>query len=280
MNKFLWLTIPSILIFSQAVLATTVDCALQPRLNISRSTNNITAFPYSQNIVDATQYPVTSGGGCRPIAAARFDFRVNSSNTDLEGSKPFGVKSTVNVIGSTANATTLDAAKNWLASNLKLSFRFQSKDDAVDILNQNTAYNIFPSNTANGGTGGITTINGERYSTGNGSSGVTTMSVNLFSLAVQLNVQPSSSIIDALNGKTIEIHAGTLTVKYDNWALGGNPPPTGVTATKTVEVYLNLKLNFRGFPTCTMENQTVNLAQVPTAFLNSNQTANEQSFNV
>ncbi|MCU4492254.1 fimbrial protein [Acinetobacter guillouiae] len=44
-------------------------------------------------------------------------------------------------------------------------------------------------------------------------------------------------------------------------------------------MFEDLKLNF-SFPTCTIANQTVTLAPVPTAILNNNQTANEQPFNV
>ena len=44
-------------------------------------------------------------------------------------------------------------------------------------------------------------------------------------------------------------------------------------------MYEDLTLRFK-FPTCTMANQIVNLATVSTSVLNSQQTANEQNFNV
>lgn len=79
-----------------------------------------------------------------------------------------------------------------------------------------------------------------------------------------------------MNGATIRIHLGTSTFKYDNYQ---TKPPTNNPKVVVGELYLNLKLSFSR-PTCTMSNQTVNLASISTSTLNNNQNANEQNFNV
>ena len=273
MKKYLWLAVPLSFAFTQCVFATTANCNFHPKISFDRSTSSITSFPYNQTIDNSTKVKITPTP-CSPIAAARTNFQINSSNTDLTGTSPFGVKPTVNITGLTGNAATMDAARNWLASNLKVSFNLLDVGLTIDITNQDTSYNILPTTSS---TQSTTTINGESFATGLNGTGVRDINVIMPNVKIQLlNVgKPSQDIIDALNGKQIEMHVGTMSVEYDNWRR-----PTGVTETKSFEVYMNVTLNFGGFPTCTMADQTVNLATVPTSVLNSSQTANEQSFDV
>ncbi|WP_427927692.1 fimbrial protein [Acinetobacter guillouiae] len=71
------------------------------------------------------------------------------------------------------------------------------------------------------------------------------------------------------------MHLGTYHYKHAPYY--DRRPSSEVTG--SLELYEDLKLNFN-FPTCTMANQIVNLATVSNSVLNSQQTANEQNFNV
>lgn len=207
-------------------------------------------------------------------------FNAITGNTDLIGSNPFSVGPTVTITGSSANSVTLAAAKIWLINNLQISFSLQDNNNSPPMLQNittlNTDYNILP----NTGLGTPIMIGGEAYFRGATNTGASNSDVRnpIFNLKLLSTTKPSVAVIDALNNSTLRIHLGTINYKYDDYN-GSTIMPSGIPKTGTTEVYVDIKMTFV-LPTCTMVNQVVNLAPVPTAILNSNQTANEQPFNV
>lgn len=271
MTKRLWLSAP--LMFLSAELAACTQLATADYTNI---TNTITKFSYSQTFqVSGPQRMVHN---CNPDVRINSYFQATVGNTDLTGSSPFGINaSTVVVNGSTADTETLNNAKTWLANNFKIAFSLGDEGKgkpAKSILNLNTSYNILP-DTGNGRV--INNSEGVPFFNGSGGVGTPRADSYIDKLTVSFTntTKPSAAIITALSGATVRIHLGTYHNKrgpYDDFrAL--------VEVAGSLEIYQNLTLNF-SFPTCTMANQIVNLATVPTSILNSNQTANEQNFNV
>lgn len=273
MKKCLWFSAPLILSFSQSVFAATVSCTFSPIINFDRAAATINNFNYTQTMTNTANV----GGltNCNETMAARGDFKVSAGNTNLtatgSGSYPFGIDTNVALNNSTANAATQNLAKTWLSENLKLSFNLRDDINTtpVAVTELNKDYNVLP-NTSQPGR---VTINGEEYLRAVSGLVNARFSVPHTGIALINQSTPSSDIIAALNGATIRIHLGTMTFKYDNY------PPTNRTKTASTDLYLNLKLNFSPL-TCTMSNQTVKLATVPASILNSNQTANEQNFNI
>jgi hypothetical protein len=278
MNKIFWLLTPFVFTMAQSSFAATANCNFPTPVSVARATGTINNFSYSETITN--QNYVRGLLACSGPVAVRSDFIASSGNTNLTatggGAFPFGVDTNVIVSGSSANATDLNAAKAWLASNLKLSFNIKDNNNivaAVNVTALNTNYNVHP-NTTNGQ---LVTINGESYF--RSSVGVLNADIRFPNIGIQFinNTKPSASIINALNGTTVKIRLGRINFKYDDY--NGVLPPSGNPKQNFDDYDLDLKLNF-SFPTCTMANQTVTLAPVPTGILNSNQTANEQPFNV
>lgn len=271
MNKLLWLSVPLMLSFSQAVFAV---CTQPATAIFPDTTGTITSFSYNQIFPTSAAKSMLSG--CNPTARVNSYFNAASGNTDLTGNSPFGVAPTVMIIGSTADTATLNAAKAWLAGNFKISFNLRDNSrgkPAKSILSLNTSYNILPE-AGNGAivinSAGIPFFNGS----GTGTAQVDTITENL-KINFTNTTKPSAAIIDALNNATVRIHLGTYHYKHaPYYDIRQSSEVTG-----SLEMYEDLTLRFN-FPTCTMANQIVNLATVPTSVLNSNQTSNEQNFNV
>ena len=273
MNKLLWLSVPVFFACSETVFAA---CTQFSTAIYSNTTNSITQFSYSQSFsASAAQRMINN---CDPYVRIRSDFIAATGSTDLTGSSPFGVNaSTLQISGSTADATTLANAKTWLANNFKISFSLgdQGKGNpAKSIVNLNNNYNILPDTGK-----GMTVNNDAGVTFFNGSGGVGTPRADSYidNLTVSFTntTKPSAAIIDALNGATLRIHLGTYHYKQATY----NDRRQSSELASSLEFYQDLKLNFN-FPTCTMANQMVNLATVPNSVLNSNQTANEKNFNV
>ncbi|MFW1744735.1 fimbrial protein [Acinetobacter guillouiae] len=272
MNKLLWLLAPLILFFSQSVFA--ITCTLSSVINFNRTPATINNINYTETITDTNN--VGGLANCDDKIIVRSDFRAAAGNTNLtatgSGSFPFGVDSNLTLSNSTGDAATQNLAKTWLSQNLKLSFDL--RDDInkapVAVTALNTNYNVHP-NTSQPGR---VMINGEQYLSVDGLRNAG-FSVPHTGIALINQTRPSSDIITALSGATVRIHMGRITFKY------GIYPPQPLDNPKVIfaELYLNLKLSFN-LPTCTMSNQTVNLATVSTGVLNTNQTANEQNFNI
>ncbi len=275
MKKLLWLFVP-LCFASTQIFAANVTCSFNPLVSFDRTPSTITNFSYNQIIVNSTN--VGGLSNCTDQVAVRSDFKITPGNTNLtaggSGSFPFGVDANIIITNSSADIITQNLAKIWLSQNLKISFdlRDDSRYTAVEITELNKIFNVHP-NTSQPGR---VTINGEEYL--RASSGLRNAGFHVPNTGIALTntIKPSSNIINALNGAIVRIHLGTLTYKYDNY---NTQPPTGIPNIASIELYLNLKLTF-SLPTCTILNQVVNLAPVPTATLNSNQTANEQPFNV
>lgn len=269
MNKLLWLSIPVILGFSQ----TTFAACTQPASGIySYSSNTINQFSYNQTFPSVQQPTLVN---CNPPTRVNSYFR--SASSDLTGSSPFGVNAaTITVNGSTADATTLNDAKAWLAANLKVTFNIRDASSAskpaTNILTL-TDYRFLPE-TVNRPV--VYNTAGVPFYVGPG-AGVTVLDTRVDTFVVNFinTTKPSAAIINALNGATVRIHLGTyhyIIAPYNNFS-------TTVEVSGSEKFYADLRLNF-DFPTCTVANQIVNLATVPTSVLNSQQTANEQNFNV
>lgn len=276
MKKLVWCLSLSTFAIGSQVFAATVTCNSSPIINFDRASATINTINYAETMTNTN-----SVGGltsCNAPMAARSDFKVTEGNTNLtttgSGSYPFGVNTNIELNNSTANAAIQNLAKIWLSENLKLSFNL--RDDinrpAVAVTELNKDYNVIP-NTSQPGT---ITINGEEYLRANTGLVNARFSVPQTGISLINKTSPSSDIVAALNGATIRIHLGTSTFKYDNYNF---PPPTNDPKVVLMELYLNLKLSFSP-PTCTMSNQTVNLAVVPASILNNSQTANEQNFNI
>lgn len=272
LKKLTWLTTPFILLFSQTLLAANVTCTIASVANYEKTSGTISDFNYSQTINDNRNI----GGlvNCLQYMAVRSNFKASTGNTNLTAtgsdSYSFGVDTNLVISNSNASTAVQDLAKIWLSENLKLSF--DVRDDAryrpvAKIEALDTDYNIHP-NTSQPGR---TTIAGEVYLIGatglmNARFHIPTMRYALIDLT-----KPSSEIIDALNGASIRIHLGTMEYKYDNYYLPS--PPTGIPSTASIEVFMNLTLNFTR-PTCTMANQSVILEPVPTSVLKQQQVSN------
>ncbi|MBP2544065.1 fimbrial protein [Acinetobacter guillouiae] len=276
MKKSVWCLILSTFAMGTQVFAATVSCPLSQTFNFDRTSATINNFNDTQTIANTTG--VGALGRCNDQAAVRSNFQAASGSSNLtatgSGSYPFGVDTNIVLNGSTANAAIQNLAKIWLSDNLKLSFNL--RDDVsttpVEVKQLDTDYNVHP-NTSKPGR---VMINGEEYLRAEQGIRNAGMSVPNLGIALINKTVPSLNIINALNGSTIRIHFGTLTYKYDNYH---TRPPTGVPKIASTELYLNLKLVFAR-PTCTMSNQTVNLAPASTSILNTDQTANQQSFNI
>ncbi|WP_234622751.1 fimbrial protein [Acinetobacter guillouiae] len=273
MNKFFWLSVPLIFLFSQTILAA---CTPPSTAIFQDKINTITNFSYRQPF--SASGPQRMLYSCNPFVRVNSYFNAALGNTDLTGSSPFGVNaSTVMVNGSTADTTTLNNAKTWLANNFKISFSIGDAGKgkpAKNILSLNSSYNILPETGK-----GVTVNNSEGVPFFNGSGGLGTPRAETYidNLTVSFtnSTKPSAAIIAALNGATVRIHLGTYHYKYAPQYSAS----TSVEVAGSLEFYQDLTLNFN-FPTCTMANQTVNLATVSTSVLNINQTGNEQNFNV
>lgn len=270
MNKLLWLSVPLIFSFSLTISA----ACTQPATAIFQDAiSTITHFSYQQTFAASAAKPMLIG--CSPTVRVNSYFNAASSNTDLTGSSPFGVKaSTIQINGSTADAATLNNAKTWLADNFKITFNLRDNTKGrltKSILNLNTNYNILPD------TGKGVTVNnsaGEPFFNGSG-IGIPRVESYIENLTISFNnmVKPSTAIIDALNGTIVRIHLGTYYYKYGpNFNASARLETAG-----SLELYQEITLNFN-FPTCIVANKIVNLATVPISILNSQQTANEQNF--
>ena len=276
MKKTVWILSLSTFAMGTQVFAATVTCPLAQIFNFDRTSATINNFNYAQTIQNVST--VGGLGRCNNQMAARSNFNIVPGNTNLtatgSGSYPFGVDSNIVLNGSTANAAIQNLAKIWLSENLKISFEMSDdiSTSVARITELNKDFNIHP-NTSKPGR---VTINGEEYLRAEQGIRNAGMSVPNLGIALINKTVPSLNIINALNGSTIRIHFGTLTYKYDNYQ---TRPPTGDPKIASTELYLNLKLVF-GRPTCTMSNQTVNLAPASTSILNTDQTANQQSFNI
>lgn len=275
-NKLAWFVAFSTFAMASQVFAATVSCPLPQTLNFDRTSATINNFNYAQTIQNVSA--VGGLGRCNDQAAVRSNFQAASGSSNLtatgSGSYPFGVDTNIVLNGSTANAAIQNLAKIWLSENLKISFEMSDdiSTSVATITELNKDYNIHPNTSKQG----RVMINGEEYLRAEQGIRNAGMSVPNLGIALINKTVPSLNIINALNGSTIRIHFGTLTYKYDNYH---TRPPTGVPKIASTELYLNLKLVF-GRPTCTMSNQTVNLAPASTSILNMDQTANQQSFNI
>ncbi|MDR0235133.1 fimbrial protein [Acinetobacter sp.] len=278
MNKLLWLCAPFMLLFSQSIFAVVANCTTYNSVTFNRVSGTIGSFPYNQTFNDTTSAP--SVKNCSNPVAIRSTFKAALGNTDLLGSSPFSVGPTITISGSNANPITLAAAKIWLLNNLQLSFSLQDNNNSPPMVQSittlNTDYNILP----NTGLGSPVIIGGEAYFRGASNLGASNSDVRnpVFNLKLLSTIKPSAATIDALNNSTVRIHLGTISYKYDDYN-GSTITPSGNPKTGTTEIYVDIKMTFV-LPTCTIVNQIVNLAPVPTATLNSNPTANEQPFNV
>ncbi|MFW1744736.1 fimbrial protein [Acinetobacter guillouiae] len=272
MNKFFWLSVPLIFLFSQTVFAA---CNQPPMAIFQNTINTITNFNYQQTFSTSVAKPMLMG--CNPTVRVNSYFNAALGNTDLTGSSPFGVNaSTMIVSGSTADSATLNNAKAWLADNFKISFNLGDNNKgkpAKSILNLNTNYNILPE-TARGGV--VSNSEGEPFFNGAGlGRSLAEAYIDKLTISFTNTVKPSAAIITALNGATVRIHLGTYYYKY---ATHYNALASAEVA-GSLELYQDLTLNFN-FPTCTVANQIVNLSTVPISILNSQQTASEQNFTV
>lgn len=279
MNKHLWFSVPCLFSCSELVFAATVTCSLAPVFNAERTTGTINNFNnYTERMVDDSS--VGRLTSCDNQMAVRSNFKAVSGRTNLtatgSGSFPFGVDSNIVINNSDEGTAAQNLAKVWLSDNLKMNF-FMSDDVisnavvSVKVLDQD--YNIHPNASQQSGR---VMINGEEYL--HGGSGLRNAGFSVRNVGITLinKVTPSSRIIDALTGATVRIRLGTMSYKYDNYS---SRPPTNIPKTASTDVYLNLKLSFAR-PTCTMDNQSVNLATVPIGILNSAQTGGEQDFNI
>ncbi|MFW1942612.1 fimbrial protein [Acinetobacter guillouiae] len=276
MKKSVWCLSLCTFVMGTQVFAADLNCPLTPISEFDRASATISNFNFTQTISNTTNV----GGlkGCDDQMAARSNFKVTDGSSNLtgsgSGSYPFGVDSKVEINNSTASTEAQNLAKIWLSENLKISFNLRDdiRTTAVAVTELNKDYNVIP-NTSQPGT---ITINGEEYLRANTGLVNARFSVPQTGISLINKTSPSSDIVAALNGATIRIHLGTSTFKYDNYNF---PPPTNDPKVVLMELYLNLKLSFSP-PTCTMSNQTVNLAVVPASILNNSQTANEQNFNI
>ena len=250
-------------------------CSQPATATFQNTTNTITNFSYSQNFSASAAKAMLDN--CNPAVRINSYFNAKSGSTDLTGASPFGIAPTVTINGSQADAGTLNDAKAWLANNFNIAFNLRDKSKgkpAKSILSLDTNYNILPE-TGDGNpqnnTSGVPFYMGAR---GAGTKNADTITENL-----QINFtntsKPSAAIIAALNGATIRIHLGTYYYKYGPYYT----PYANTETSGSLELYQDLTLHF-SFPTCTMADQRVNLATVPTSVLNSSQTANAQSFDV
>ncbi|MFW1734337.1 fimbrial protein [Acinetobacter sp. ULE_I001] len=278
MNKLFWFSVPLLFALSQSVLATIANCNTSSSVTFNRVVGTISNFPYDQaiNSLDSESMLLS----CTPSVAVRSTFAAIIGRTDLVGNSPFSVGPDIKIIGSITDPTALAAAKIWLMNNLKISFNLHDGNHSPpmiqNILSMNTDYNILP----NTGLGTPVTIAGESYFRGSTNAGtaIATVRSSIFNFKLLSTYKPSAAVIDALNNAIVQIHLGTISYKFDDYN-GSTIKPSGVPKTGTTEVYVNLRMSFT-LPTCTMSNQIVNLATVPTSILSSNQTANEKNFNV
>ena len=240
MNKLLWLSVPVFFACSETAFAV---CTQPPTAIFQDTTSVITNFSYQQTFSTSAAKPMLIG--CNPAVRVNSYFNAASGKTDLTGTSPFGIASTVQINGSTADATTLTNAKTWLANNFKISFNLRDNSKgkpAKSIVSLNTSYNILPetgSGTPINNDAGIPFFNG----TGNGTVPVDTITENL-KINFTNTTKPSAAIIDALNGATIRIHLGTYHYKHAPY----NDRRQSSEVTGSLEIYEDLKLNFN-FPT-------------------------------
>ncbi|MFW1852601.1 fimbrial protein [Acinetobacter guillouiae] len=270
MNKLLWLSVPFMFFCSETVLAA---CTQPSTAIFQNTTSTITQFSHNQTVTGGKRNIVSA---CNPLI--RINTYFNATSSDLTGSSPFGVNaSTITINGSTADTATLNEAKAWLANNFKIAFNMRdasgASKPATDILNLTNDYKILPE-TVNRpvvyNTAGVPFF----VSTGTGVV-VSDIILEKVDISFTNTTKPSAAIIAALNGATLRIHLGTYHYTFATY----NDLRVTSEAKSAIEFYNDLTLHF-DFPTCTVANQIVNLATVSSGVLNTNQTANEQNFNV
>ena len=276
MNKWAWFLTLSTCAMGSQVFAANGSCTLVPVINFNRTSAAINNFNDSQTIVNA----IRVGGlrNCTQPMAVRSNFKAVSGSTNLTatgtGSYPFGVDTNIEINNSTASAAAQNSAKAWVSDNLKLSFDLSDAANslAVTVAKLDEDYNIHPDTSLIE----KATINGEvylvaAYGLRNAEFGVPNLRTSLINKTI-----PSIDTINVLNGATVRVHLGTLTYKYDNYY---TQPPTGISKIASTELYMNFQFVFNR-PTCTMSNQSIDLASISTSALNSQQTGNEKNFDI
>ncbi len=171
MKKLLLIFTPLCFLSMQSIFAATATCTTYPTIEFNRTSGTINIFPYTQTFNDTTNGVLFNNCQPRGNVAALATFRATTGNTDLVGVSPYAVNNNITITGSTANPTTLAAAKIWLINNMRIAFTLRSNNNvnpiSQDILTLNTDYNIMPL-TSNGSSA---IINGESYFTGLGNNG-------------------------------------------------------------------------------------------------------------
>lgn len=276
MNKRVWFFVLLMFFSAERAFATLINCVEYPTAQFDHSTYKIVDFNYNQIFASLKAQDFVR---CDPKSKIRYhtNFKVASGNTDLTGSSPYGINtSMISIIGSSANTETLNAAKTWLVSNFKISFNLKAGNNAVNpkfILTPDVTYNISPDTNNSEGLTIVYNTAGIPFATSYFQYEWAFGSFMGLTMNLTGTVKPTVAIINALNGATVRIHLGTFNYIYG--------PAEDLTTTNEVsgstEVYEDLTLNFIS-PTCTMAHQAINLAPVSNGVLNSQQIANEYSF--
>lgn len=207
-------------------------------------------------------------------------FIAATGNTDLTGSSPFGIAPTVSITSAVTDTATLDAAKAWLANNIKIAFRMNDTDYDVgtpgqNILSLDRRYDILPETSA-----GNTVLNNssELFSVGrDGTGGLSSVGIRRSTMTISYlnNSKPPIAVINALHNGFLRVHLGTYFMTY----APASDLRTASETTGSTELYEQIRLRFN-VPTCTMADKNLNLPNISTGVLKDQPASNEHDFTI
>lgn len=210
MNKRLWFFVSIIFLSVETAFAA---CAQQSTVNFSPPPLKITNLNHTQTYdsVFFAEMPIVFS--CDPWVRLRGRFIAKQGNTDLTRYAPFGVNaSTIMINGSSANAQTLNAAKEWLARNFMISFRMGQSigsNYSIDITSLDLEHPIIPIwyfDTIRGNDRGLEFSTGASLSN-LGVDGWPQLTTTIYQATIRLidSTKPSADIIAALDGDLLTV---------------------------------------------------------------------------
>lgn len=280
MKQLLYLFIFTFCFSSKAVFAL---CIFEPQATFSSGDG-----PFTIGTASSSQMYLSSSRlifrSCdnRPLSRVRVNsyFIAATGNTDLTGSYPLGIASTVTISNSQADTATLDAAKAWLANNIRIRLNISESESVPGvnggkrIANLDTAYNILPETVANA----VIRVNelSMPFSLANSGNGYSSLEAKRgLTISYLNNSKPPIAVVNALHDASLTIHLGTYHVTYGS----ASDNDSSSELTGSTELYENFVLRFN-VPTCTMADKNLNLPNISTGVLKNQPASNEHDFTI
>lgn len=247
------------------------ECDVTPEITFSTPEFSIQHYPSSS--------PVLSGDSPLQVATCDSPINIRSNFTPsihLNSVAPFTLtKDDIKIEGSAiSDPAILEEAKEYISQNFKMNFALKENSggsNVADILNNHSQYNILPETSAFPNNTVIEA--GEKFYTGEDSSGVRNFSMKLASASFSLSdMPPNSKVFTALNHTTLSFKIGTLRTQYKD--------ATTAKSGQYTEIFIKVPLNIVT-STCVINvpNQ-IDLGSATQYDLNKNGSSNKKSFDI